>query len=147
MGLLLLNSLAAQVPQIINYQGRITVRRSNFNGQGQFKFSLVNSNGTVTFWSNDGTGVSGAEPKGIVPVLVDKGSYAVALGDTAIPNMTPIPIMVFTNTDVRLRVWFSDGNTRKATCNSETALSQPNLLAGQVSATYYLCLRKNHLEE
>ena len=34
--------LSAQVPQIINYQGRIAVSDVNFEGEGQFKFALVN---------------------------------------------------------------------------------------------------------
>lgn len=45
----------SQVPQIISYQGTISAAGSNFNGLGQFKFALVNSNGTASFWSNDGS--------------------------------------------------------------------------------------------
>ena len=40
--------LPAQVPQLINYQGRITVGTVNFNGTGAFKFALVNATGTTT---------------------------------------------------------------------------------------------------
>jgi len=70
---------------------------------------MVNSNGTETFWSNDDSGVSGREPATAVSAFVEKGLYSVALGDTRLLNMLPIPPTVFTNTDVRLRVWFSDG--------------------------------------
>ena len=39
-----------------------------------------------------------------------KGLYSVLLGDTTIANMTvALPSSVFTNSDVRLRVWFNDG--------------------------------------
>ena len=38
---LAINSLHAQVPQLINYQGRVAVGTTNFNGQGSFKFALV----------------------------------------------------------------------------------------------------------
>lgn len=31
----------AQVPQLLNYQGRIAVSGTNFTGTGQFKFALV----------------------------------------------------------------------------------------------------------
>ena len=31
------------------------------------------------------------------------------LGDATLPNMTIVPAAVFTNPDVRLRVWFNDG--------------------------------------
>lgn len=100
-----LSALAAaaqgQVPQIINYQGRIAVGGTNFNGTGQFKFALVNGAGTQTFWSN---GVSA------VSLSVTKGLYSVLLGDTTIANMAnAIQPTVFTNSDVRLRVWFNDG--------------------------------------
>ena len=49
--------LHAQVPQIINYQGRVLVGTTNFNSppQGQFKFALLNSTGTTAYWSNDGS--------------------------------------------------------------------------------------------
>src|ERR1035441_3506005 len=46
-------SLYAQVPPLLSYQGRLTAAGTNFNGQTQFKFALVNGSGTVTFWSND----------------------------------------------------------------------------------------------
>ena len=55
LGLLAALAAPAQVPQLINYQGRITVSGANFEGFGLFKFALVNSAGTVNYWSNDGT--------------------------------------------------------------------------------------------
>ena len=38
-----------------------------------------------------------------------KGLYSVLLGDATLTNMTIVPATVFTNSDVRLRVWFNDG--------------------------------------
>ena len=99
----------AQVPQLINYQGRVVVGTVNFNGTGQFKFALVNAAGTTTYWSNDGASVAGAEPAAAVPLAVTKGLYSVLLGDATLPSMTIVPATVFTNPDVRLRVWFNDG--------------------------------------
>jgi formylglycine-generating enzyme required for sulfatase activity len=103
--------LHAQVPQILNYQGNIAVGAPpvNFNGSGVFRFALVNTDGTTTFWSNDGTSTSGSQPTAGVTLAVSKGLYSVLLGDTTLTNMTAIPATVFANTDVRLRVWFSDG--------------------------------------
>src|ERR1019366_4797359 len=38
------------------------------------------------------------------------GLYAVLLGDTSLAGMTqPVSPSIFTNADVRLRVWFNDG--------------------------------------
>jgi formylglycine-generating enzyme required for sulfatase activity len=103
--------LHAQVPQILNYQGNIAVGTPavNFNGSGEFRFALVNANGTTTLWSNDGTSTAGSQPTEGVTLAVSKGLYSVLLGDTALTNMTAIPATVFAHTDVWLRVWFSDG--------------------------------------
>ncbi|MDB6005465.1 MAG: hypothetical protein JWR15_2452, partial [Prosthecobacter sp.] len=112
LALLLLVSattLHAQVPQFLNYQGRVAVGSSNFDGTGQFKFALVNANGSTTYWSNDGSSTAGSEPATAVALTVSKGLYSVQLGDTTLPNMTAVPFGVFANADVRLRVWFDDG--------------------------------------
>ena len=102
-------SLSAQVPQLINYQGRITVGSVNFDGSGQFKFALVNMDGSTTYWSNDGTSIAGSEPTAAVTLTVTKGLYSVLLGDATRLNMSVVPATAFTNPDVRLRVWFNDG--------------------------------------
>ena len=101
--------LQAQVPQLINYQGRVAVGAVNFDGSGQFKFALVDTAGNSTYWSNDGTSTAGSEPTTAVTLTVSKGLYSVLLGDATLPNMAIVSSTVFTNPDVRLRVWFNDG--------------------------------------
>lgn len=101
--------LSAQVPNLVNYQGRVAVGNVNFDGAGLFKFALVNTTGTATFWSNDGASVAGSEPVTAVSLPVSKGLYSVLLGNTAISGMSAIPSDVWSNPDVRLRVWFNDG--------------------------------------
>lgn len=109
--LFLHTTLNAQVPQIINYQGRIVSGTTNFSGTGQFKFALVNAAGSVTFWSNNGSSAGGSEPSAAVSLAVSNGLYSVLLGDTNIANMTAgILPASFTNIDVRLRVWFNGGS-------------------------------------
>jgi len=189
----------AQVPNILNYQGRIAVRGVPFEGTGQFKFALVNG-GTVTtpaartaiasavvnsgfvtsvtvvdggagyatsptvtisggggngatavanvtdgevtgftitspgsdcgsaptvnvdappaptpttdfvsYWSNDGTSVAGSEPTSPISLPVTKGLFSARLGDSSSVYNERIPNEVFTISDVRLRIWFSDG--------------------------------------
>src|SRR5678816_641770 len=73
--LFLTATLHAQVPALINYQGRVAVDGVNFDGAGQFKFALVNVDGSETFWSNDGTSFAGSEPAAAVPLTVAKGLY------------------------------------------------------------------------
>src|SRR5262245_1007083 len=103
-------AVLAQVPQLISYQGRVTVGTTNFSGTGQFKFALVRGGGSPSLWSNDGTSVNGSEPTAAVSTTVANGVFTVLLGDATLPNMTVIPATVFASTtDVRLRVWFNDG--------------------------------------
>ena len=99
----------AAVPQVLNHQGRIAVEGVNFNGNGQFKFALVNANGSISYWSNDGTSTAGAAPSSPVTLTVTKGLYSVLLGDTALANMTALPTSALNHGDVRLRIWFNDG--------------------------------------
>ncbi len=113
--LLLLFSLAlvppvfSQVPSTLNYQGRMAVGGVNFTGTGLFKFALVNSDGTQTVWSNDGTSTAGGQPAAAVSVPVASGLYSVQLGDTSLANMTAVPAAAFSSPGVSLRIWFSDG--------------------------------------
>lgn len=107
----LLAGLAVQaqtVPEMINYQGRVTVGGIPVDGMAYLKFALVDSDGTTvnaTYWSNDGTSAGGSEPTHAVGLTVSKGLYSVLLGDT---GMSPILANVFSaHRNVRLRVWFS----------------------------------------
>ena len=176
----------AQVPSLINYQGRVSIGSTNFTGPGQFRFALVDGgtntarqaaavatvvNGFIVgFTVTDGgsgytaapavriTDVSGSNavaqaqvdggavtsvtvvnpgsgyssnptvtidppPPNIVYrtywsngpnsvlITVTKGLYSVLLGDTTISNMAALSVDVFTNSDVRLRVWFDDSTS------------------------------------
>lgn len=102
-------TLPAATPPLLNHQGRIAVDNVAFDGTGQFKFALVDGDGSETFWSNDGSSSSGSEPNAAVNLEVAKGLYSVLLGDVSLANMQPVTESVFLNDDVRLRVWFSDG--------------------------------------
>ncbi|MBK1827291.1 hypothetical protein [Haloferula rosea] len=108
--LCLCGAAQAAPPSIINYQGRVSVNGENFDGTGLFKFALVDAVGSTSYWGNDGTGAAGGEPTAAVSLPVNKGLYAVGLGDTALGNMTEVPASIFAGQDdVRLRVWFDDG--------------------------------------
>lgn len=107
--LLLAPALRAQVPQLISYQGRVSVGGVNFNGTGTFNFALVDPTGSTSYWSNDGTNLNGTQPASAVSLTVTNGLYSVLLGDTSKANMTAIPASVFANPSVWLRVWFNDG--------------------------------------
>ena len=107
------NEVAGQVPQMIHFQGRISAKGHRLDDFGEFKFSLVERDGTRTFWSNDGTGRGGSEPSNAVPVFVRGGMFSVNLGDAALPNMLPVSPLVFTNEDVWLRIWFRERERKR----------------------------------
>ncbi len=113
----------SQVPHTISFQGRLSADGAAFNGVGEFKFALVNSNGTATLWSNDGSSVGGAAPVRAVSRAVTQGLFSILLGDNSLSNMTPISPSVFTNPDVRLRTWFSDGTNPAVVLTPDQALS------------------------
>ncbi len=101
---------ADAVPPVLNYAGQVAVNGKAFDGNGLFKFALVNADGTTTYWSNDGTSVDGSEPQASVAVAVNGGLYSILLGNTAQQGMGAIDPAVFAqHTDAKLRVWFSDG--------------------------------------
>ncbi len=99
-GLLSTLPLAAQVPQALNYQGRVAVNGTAFTGAGQFRFALVDGAGTA-LWSSHASAFTS--------VPVSGGLYTVRLGDTSLTNMAIVPSALFSNSDLRLRVWFNDG--------------------------------------
>ena len=98
------------VPPVIHYAGQVAVNGEAFDGNGLFKFALVNADGNVSHWSNDGTSVDGSEPQASVTVPVSGGLYSLLLGNTAIQGMGAVDPAIFAQyTDAKLRVWFSDG--------------------------------------
>lgn len=95
---------ADAVPSLLSHQGRIAVGNVNHNGPGYFKFALVNSTGSETYWTNDAT--ASGEPATAITIAVSNGHYALLLGET-----NPLPPAIFAaNEDLRLRTWFSADN-------------------------------------
>ncbi|HEY5914982.1 MAG TPA: glycosyl hydrolase family 28-related protein [Verrucomicrobiae bacterium] len=122
-GASLVTLVQAQVPQLLSYQGRVTVAGAGFTGSGQFKFALVSGDAATAFWSNDGTSVAGSEPGTAVSLPVTQGLFSVLLGDTSLSNMQAIAWTVFTNADVRMRLWFNDGTNGFAVLSPDQRLS------------------------
>ncbi len=101
---------AHAVPAVLNYAGQVAVNGQPFDGQGLFKFALVNADGNATYWSNDGTSANGSEPAAHIGIPVNGGLYSLLLGNTAMSGMGAIDPQVFAqHGDAKLRVWFSDG--------------------------------------
>ena len=103
---LLVTVTALAIPMTINYQGNVEVNGTPFDDLGGFKFAIVNEGGTETFWSNDGTSISGSEPTLAIAISVNQGLYNVNLGGA---GMDPISGSIFESNTLYLRVWFDDG--------------------------------------
>lgn len=101
--------ILAQVPSLLNYQGRIAVGTTAFDGVGQFKVALVNGDASKVYWLNSADGNSDGVPDSGVSVTVTAGLYSFILGDTTVPSMATLQGTVFSNSEVYLRVWFNDG--------------------------------------
>jgi len=125
----------AAVPQLLSHQGRVAVNGVNFQGNGQFKFALVNANGSATYWSNDGTSSAGSQPTSAVTLAVNKGLYSVLLGDTTLANMAALSSSALDQEQVRLRIWFNDGsrNFQQLTPDQRLAAAPYALLAARAS--------------
>jgi hypothetical protein len=108
--LLMLASMASADDLVMfNYQGRVRVQGTAFSGTGYFKFAIVNNDGSVSLWSNDGTSVDGSEPVAAVAVEVTDGIFNVMIGDPDL-GMEPMNRSIFNHPDrIKLRIWFSDG--------------------------------------
>jgi len=73
----------AQVPGVINYQGRVSVNGTNFNGTGQFEFALVSGGSNASVQATASVG-SFDGLQGIAAVTVTAGGS----GYTSVPNVT-----------------------------------------------------------
>jgi len=87
---------------------------TNLDGTAQFKFMLLDKAGAQAYWSNQGLSTNIAPPSSSVSLSVARGLYSVMLGDTNLSRMAEIPASIFTNDDVRLRVWVSTGGDFQA---------------------------------
>lgn len=98
-------SAMAAVPHLIHHQGILQNDEGDpVNGPADFKFAFVNQDGSVTYWSNDGTSFAGSEPAAAVALPVSDGLFNVQLGDTDL-GMQALPPTVFAADDVALRIW------------------------------------------
>ncbi|MGK0238290.1 MAG: N-acetylneuraminic acid mutarotase [Candidatus Pelagisphaera sp.] len=108
MMLLVPADLVWSVPLELTYQGRVYLADVPFEGVGSFKFALLDEDG-ASVWSNDDSSVDGSEPTAGVALSVNRGSYAIRLGDESTSGMGPISSSVFDADALFLRIWFQAG--------------------------------------
>ena len=129
-----------QVPFLLNYQSRIAVGGISFTGAGQFKFALVNSDGSQTYWRSavDTTPTDG-EPDTAVSATGNNGLYSLQLGDTT--QMLALDPTMLDHPDVWLRVWFNDASNGFKMLSPDRRLGNIGLL-GQVPFLLRACPKR-----
>jgi len=99
-------------PSVVSYQGQVTVSDTPYTGTGYFKFAVVNADGTISYWSNDGTSTVADEPTAAITLTISSGLFNVLLGDTSLNGMTEsLDENAFAESSTYLRVWFSETGT------------------------------------
>ncbi|MCP5519780.1 MAG: hypothetical protein H7A45_21275 [Verrucomicrobiales bacterium] len=109
LALLACVSTVGDVPLVLHHQGRILVDSRVFEGEGDFKFALVDAGAGEIFWANASDLDLDGEPDAAVTLPVSRGLYSVLLGDASVSHMAPLTPAVFANEAVYLRIWFDDG--------------------------------------
>ncbi len=80
--------LVGGAPAMVAYQGEVRESDAPYNGDGYFKFAVVNAAGDTAYWSNDGTSTGGGEPTAALQLSVSEGLFNILLGDTKLGGMT-----------------------------------------------------------
>lgn len=129
----------AEQAVMFNYQGRVKANGEAFNGNGQFKFAILDTSGHSVLWTNDGT--TTGEPSASIGVAVTDGVFSVMIGDPA-TGMDTINSVVFqSRTPLKLRTWFSDGVLPFEQLNPDTNLVNIVLItlnSGDTDFTIYV---------
>lgn len=108
LSFIFVTSLCYSVPGEIRYQGKIEVDGIPYDGQGEFKFAIINSTEDTYYWTSDGSSPTPPDPPvNSFSFEANNGLIDVTLGSSP---MSPIESEVFENQDTWLRIWFNDKN-------------------------------------
>lgn len=137
---LITQPILGAVPQLINYQGAVTVNGEPFGSAasqtGYFWFGIAGSDGIIQ-WSSDGN----STPVEFESIWVTNGQYHVILGDPDI--MPPFSAGLFTQDELYLRIWFNDGTTGPQQLAPDKRLTSQayalnsDTLDGQLSSSFF----------
>jgi len=106
---------------VINYQGRLSISGTPFNGVTGFKFGLINGQGTEV-WSSQK-----------IVLQVTHGVYAVRLGDSQ--QAPPISTAVLRETPLKLRIWLDRNEKGWATLGEDVPIAYETMPAPALGAS------------
>ncbi len=121
---------------ILGFQGRLQVSGTNYHGNAGFRFALVPSAGGDAVWLSSPDADTNGIPDDPVPLTLERGVFALSLGDDSLPGMTVIPQESLGPMPLAVRVWFQTGT------NPPT-----RLLPDQPLSTVGTALRANTVED
>jgi hypothetical protein len=121
---------------ILGFQGRLQVSGTNFQGNAGFRFALVPAAGGDPVWLSSPDADNNGIPDDPVPLTLERGVFALSLGDDTLPGMTGIPLESLGSGPLAVRVWFQPGT------NPPT-----RLLPDQPLSTVGTALRANSVED
>lgn len=115
-------------PETVDYTGRLTVAGQPFSGKGNFKFALLQKDGTRLWTSGDNEApIEEGIPSGSIALSVRDGAYRVRLGDPS------LGMKKLTSGGSRqasqVGIWFDDGT------HGWSFLGNFNLASGAAHAT------------
>jgi hypothetical protein len=120
----------------IGFQGRLQIAGTNHVGPASFKFALVPETGGPAAWLSSADLDADGQPDVPVVLVLERGIFALSLGDTNLPGMSSLSGPALGATDLAVRVWFRTGT------NSFT-----RLLPDQPLSTVGHALRASGLED
>ena len=100
----------ADAAEVMDYRGRLVLAGQPFTGKGNFKFVLLQKDGTRLWTSGDNqASIEEGIPSGSVTLSVNDGTYQVRLGDPSL-GMKPLPKASGPYRQLsQIGVWFDDG--------------------------------------
>lgn len=125
----------AQSLSVLNYQGRVTVNGTNFNGNAYFVFSIHDTNGVILWSSGTFPEVGSTNlPAGVWKLALRDGIYNIRLGDQGAGMPALDATVLRTASAPFLRVWIYDGTTSWRQLEDDAPLKTALNLAPKTSA-------------
>ena len=124
--LLSISSFCVLFSAPIPYAGKVSVNGVNFDGQAEFSFSIISSNGSVA-WQQ------GSDMNATISVPVENGRYLVLIGGQGVNPLPPSLFLEQIGLTLRVRADLSDGEGLRIIGPDQPVTSTPHALSAEVA--------------